>query len=324
MHSQCPPAVYGTLKNPRNCGQRCHERLICCPGEYVNVLRKNELACEIYKTKAFDDVYYVNILPEEIDDQLMPSTVFAAAGGIVADPREFPHMSVLGYENTNGFIHWDCGGSLISEYFVLTAAHCLYMNLIPVKYAKIGVIDIKNTDCDCTNLFEITERIAHPYYRILFKYHDIALLKLDRKVIFRTDIRPICLPTSSQIPLKLKAIGFGEISPNGPKSDHLIKVELDYFTYFECNISFKYSFTKRFTGVDESHQFCAGPRFTMMDTCKGDSGGPIQGYHSVYFGTSIIYGITSFGRACGFTGHPAIYTAVFPYIPWIENIVWPD
>lgn len=56
------------------------------------------------------------------------------------------------------------------------------------------------------------------------------------------------------------------------------------------------------------------------DTCKGDSGGPLQIVDDD--GVSLIVGVTSFGWSCG-SNHPGIYTRVAQYMEWIEDHVWP-
>lgn len=52
-------------------------------------------------------------------------TVGLIIGGELTSTREFPHTALLGYPTSFGTFTWDCGGSLISEMYVLTAAHCL-------------------------------------------------------------------------------------------------------------------------------------------------------------------------------------------------------
>lgn len=69
---------------------------------------------------------------------------------------------------------------------------------------------------------------------------------------------------------------------------------------------------------------CAGDPEGNRDTCQGDSGGPLQ-LRSGNYGSYIyhIIGITSFGKACGFSENPAVYTRISHYIDWIESVVWP-
>lgn len=57
---------------------------------------------------------------------------------------------------------------------------------------------------------------------------------------------------------------------------------------------------------------------------QGDSGGPISTYNPNVSCMYVIVGVTSFGKVCGSEGVPGIYTRVYPYLDWIENIVWPN
>lgn len=69
-------------------------------------------------------------------------------------------------------------------------------------------------------------------------------------------------------------------------------------------------------------QICAHDPENGTDTCEGDSGSSLQ---AEYRGLFFIYGITSYGYQCGGEKRaPSVYTRVTSYIPWIENIVWPE
>lgn len=71
-------------------------------------------------------------------------------------------------------------------------------------------------------------------------------------------------------------------------------------------------------GILYDRQICVGSKKDERDTCRGDSGGPLIGID-----TKNIIGVTSFGKACGVPGLPAVYTNVTYYLPWIEGLVWP-
>nr|QFZ95603.1 serine protease 2 [Lasioderma serricorne] len=249
----------------------------------------------------------------------------AAVGGEESLAKEFPHMAALGYKIANG-VGWYCGGGLISERYVLTAAHCLFhRDAGPVTFVRLGDLNIQDDADDAQpENFTILERIPHPDYRAPLVYNDIALLRLDRDVTFSDYIKPLCLQVEHVVNTydPLTATGWGRTEFGGQTSDILIKVKLDYFTNEECNEVFQKNSKKRLPdGVIDSVQVCAGGRDERMDTCQGDSGGPLQTYS---FKKKIFYlvGITSFGIACGTQGIPAVYTRISGYVDWIENIIW--
>jgi secreted trypsin-like serine protease len=80
-----------------------------------------------------------------------------------------------------GDIHWHCGGSLISEQFVLTAAHCVN-HQVESMVVRVGDKNLQRTD-DGANPqeFNVSRVIVHPEYIKRIKYHDVALIQLSRK-----------------------------------------------------------------------------------------------------------------------------------------------
>ncbi|XP_055543958.1 serine protease snake-like [Wyeomyia smithii] len=97
-----------------------------------------------------------------------------------------------------------CGRSLISERFVLTAAHC--------GKPKVVMLGEHNTLEPGDEVeFYVETFIKHPKHRLGKSYHDIALVKLSEDIEFSNVIRPACLWTT--IPLNLTraiATGFGD------------------------------------------------------------------------------------------------------------------
>ncbi|KAK9889382.1 hypothetical protein WA026_004657 [Henosepilachna vigintioctopunctata] len=240
--------------------------------------------------------------------------------GSPAISKEFPHMAALGYGPANN-IQWLCGGSLISKRYVLTAAHCLRsMEMGVVTWVRLGDNNLTSVNSLTVQMFSVIERISHPDYSPMSKYNDIALLKLDRPVEFSEYVLPICLSTSPfDVNNRLIATGWGKTVVNGPRSNALLKVDLEYFPNGVCSQAYADVSKKDLPeGVLPDKQLCAGSRTDNRDTCQGDSGGPLQ------INTDKLYlvGITSIGKTCGLPNVPAIYTRVLYFIPWIEQIVW--
>ncbi|XP_071055536.1 venom protease-like [Onthophagus taurus] len=242
-------------------------------------------------------------------------------GGIDALPLEFPHVALLGYGDPND-IHWLSGGGLISENFILTAAHCLSADLYgPVKYVRLGDLDIRSNDDDAFPVeYEVAETYEYPEYRPDSKYHDIGLIRLKKNVEFSTYIKPACIYVPKELPKNesFVAAGWGRVYFGGTHPNNLQKVELNITDFQTCSQTYTKGIDGLEDGVNVDTQICAEGADEGGDTCQGDSGTPLQFFDPELYQ---IVGITSFGINCGVA--PAIYTRVSYYINWIEGIVWP-
>ncbi|KAL3290218.1 hypothetical protein HHI36_023577 [Cryptolaemus montrouzieri] len=292
-----------------------------------NIPRKSEAKCLEY-TKPFNDVVQaiplltdtevVNIQVEKCGNNGVPLIV----GGAPADPGEFPFMAVLGFDSENG-IEWRCGATLISEFYIITAAHCTFSRDAnqPVV-VRLGSTDLTKFDTRQAD-HRIANIIAHPNYTFPQGYNDIALIKLRSKVTFTEYIRPACLYTSySEPPPQCIATGFGkEEFAAADITNKLMKVALNIYNNSKCARTFANENRVYPRGI-VSTMICAGEINGGRDTCQGDSGGPLLVTEKRNHCKFYLIGITSTGKSCGEVNTPAIYTKVSEYLSWIEDIVW--
>uniref|UniRef100_A0A182K6F7 Peptidase S1 domain-containing protein n=1 Tax=Anopheles christyi TaxID=43041 RepID=A0A182K6F7_9DIPT len=234
--------------------------------------------------------------------------------------REFAHMAAIGWTQPDNTIKWNCGGSLIWENYILTAAHCTedHENNAP-DVARFADLDLFNdTDNQYAQQLKIVEIIRHPEHKFRARYHDIALMRLEHNVLLHDTVAPACLWTDDEIRFKvLEATGWGDTGFAAAKTPILLKVALRPVDNEQC-IQHYVNLRGLRDGL-HANQLCAGdPR---MDTCPGDSGGPLQVklLHNTRE-TPFLVGVTSFGLACGLSV-PGVYTRVAPYVPWIMSVL---
>ncbi|KAF2903091.1 hypothetical protein ILUMI_03093, partial [Ignelater luminosus] len=233
--------------------------------------------------------------------------------------------AVIGFGvSANSEMAWQCGGALISESYVLTAAHCIQSREKgPAQRVRLGIINLNSNE----NLQEIliSARITHPEHKPPMKYNDIALLKLVYPAQFTPFVRPACLNTEANIPQPTAiATGFGKVTYESPEgSKDLMKVQLRLIPKQQCSSSFSSPAEKLSMpqGIIDS-LICAGELAGGKDTCQGDSGGPLQVVLRQPYCMYSLIGVTSFGKFCGFPNSPAIYSRVSHFLGWIESVVW--
>ncbi|XP_067622036.1 serine protease easter-like [Eurosta solidaginis] len=258
-------------------------------------------------------------------------------GGTATDIDEFPWTALIKYFKGNNIVGYHCGGSLINERYVLTAAHCVSKRVLPENWALIGVrlgewnqeteidcqIDSRgNSLCAGPHVdVDVEEQICHPIYNVRTQSNDIALLRLKEKIVFNDFIQPICLPFVTYFQLDnfenatMDIAGWGATEAS-TSSKTKLKALVRVQNFDQCQS--KYRSYARVTLSD--NQICAGGE-KSIDTCRGDSGGPLmfpQKYNGLdsYF----LVGVVSFGPSpCGQVGFPGVYTRVASFLEWIQN-----
>ncbi|XP_073685216.1 coagulation factor IXb [Garra rufa] len=233
-------------------------------------------------------------------------------GGNEATPGEIPWQVVF-MEKVNKIAF--CGGSLLSEQWVITAAHCVD-GKVGSFFIRVGEHDVsKNEGRESDH--GIAEYHIHPRYnsqRSLYN-HDIALLKLKGPVKFSDYALSICLGSKDFTENLLRSAenslvsGWGRLRYGGMESKTLQKVELPYVDRTECKGSS--------TDTISRFMFCAGYSTVRKDSCQGDSGGP---HATRYQNTWFLTGIVSWGEECAKEGKYGIYTRISRYMYWISNI----
>ncbi|XP_070494753.1 uncharacterized protein [Chironomus tepperi] len=277
--------------------------IVCCPGTQKP---SNSIPTIKKSSKKFQNSLCRNIKPSlKIDNHII--------NGKKAGVGEFPFQAVLGYRNGNAF-DFRCGGSLIADNIVLTAAHCVSRTddmPIIVRLGKTS-IDLQDSEDDTTAQDIGIETIKiHPQHSKRSGHYDIALIKLRRPATLTNFVQTICLSSDdNNLPRNFVITGFGRVDPKTSEtSNWLLKGNVALYPYDTCRKTFA---EHKKTIIDS--QICA---FSNSGTgnCHGDSGGPMSYEQD---GLRYLYGIISFGIGCG-SNYPLVYTKVNKFLDWIDT-----
>ncbi|MFC3493802.1 S1 family serine peptidase [Glycomyces rhizosphaerae] len=227
-------------------------------------------------------------------------------GGEPAEEGQYPWLVALGYTGEGTpFERQFCGGSVITETVVITAAHCAEAVAGPDEVVVFsGSVDLESDDLVETAVADI--HIAHDYNEPIDRANDWALLLLDEPV----DVEPIDVGTEPEEFDALETAGWGE---TGSGSASVAEwVEVPFVSDDDCEAAYP-------DEIDAATMLCAGDLENGgVDSCQGDSGGPIMAPGE---DGQILVGIVSWGYGCAEAGNPGVYAEVADFNSAIDDVL---
>ncbi|XP_018518341.1 tryptase-2 [Lates calcarifer] len=235
-------------------------------------------------------------------------------GGRDAEKGSWPWMVHLNI-TSDGKTKWRCGGTILNNQWVLTAAHCLDAKLKPNYRRSMVWVGSHKLQKGSARYMAIYSAVLHPQYQAVGNgyVNDIALIKLTKKLTFSDDVRPVSLPSVDDTfgsSSECWITGWGNVEKDVPLQDPetLQEVKIPIISQSVCKTQYPDL---------SSDMLCAGDMAGGRGACEGDYGGPLvcnrpNGYVQV--------GIMSYG-SCALPGRPGVYIQVSKYLRFINDYI---
>ncbi|NWQ93966.1 TM11E protease, partial [Burhinus bistriatus] len=230
-------------------------------------------------------------------------------GGQRARDGEWPWQASIQLDG----IH-RCGASVISNTWLVTAAHCFRGQRDPRRWtASFGILLRPPKQKKLIRRIIIHERYSD---FVLDHEYDVAVVELASPIEFTSDVHSVCLPEASHVfpeDTSCFVTGWGALKNDGEcrSVNELRQAEVKIISTATCNRRQVYG------GAITPGMLCAGYLEGQVDACQGDSGGPLV--HANSRGIWYLVGIVSWGDECGKANKPGVYTRVTYYRNWINS-----
>ncbi|XP_066979910.1 serine proteinase stubble-like [Macrobrachium rosenbergii] len=235
--------------------------------------------------------------------------------GQSATANEYPWQSFLEMKWSDGKNQL-CGGSLITNQWILTAGHCVLRkdgngNLWKPE-VKVTLGMHTRTTPLANGGFQVTAAAVEIHPQNNFAY-DLALIKLPQEVVYKREVRPVCLPNRNLLGrnvtgVLMAMIGWGK-TETGKLTDELRELSRYGIESAICKTVFGSYITDHHfctSGIDEKH------------ICLGDSGGPVM---TVDRGRFTLTGVVSFVATQDCKGqYPDGHISVVHFLDWIQEM----
>merc|ERR1711874_632939 len=282
-----------------------HAKTSPAQNSYVEVMRSltsSKVSKSTHKASAYN-------LADECGIEGPPS-MDKIVGGFEATPNQWPWQVALFIDNA-----WFCGGALISENYVLTAAHCAdgatYFDIMAGAHNVRAGSEPHRVEITSYNGW------THPQWDHSTLANDLALIELPSPIDFNDYIKPSCMPSKGDTADASELVtctGWGKPSDSAGGISPVLRMVEDrpIITNSECNSIY---------GIVGSGVVCIDTT-GGKGTCNGDSGGPLNMKAEVTKAGQQWkqVGIVSFGASAGCeVGYPAGFTRVEYYLEWIMS-----
>ncbi|XP_052780952.1 uncharacterized protein LOC128217682 isoform X2 [Mya arenaria] len=249
-----------------------------------------------------------------------------------ADQKEHPwHVTMLRADE-NGTLSLICGATVISQNYLITAAHCIIS--FPGGKEKFMPKNVKlnfaSNRCTTSNDMKTFKRyiIHEDFNKTALFDSDIALIELDEPLEYSSNIRPACLQDSTYINRRLledrrtslswgRVVGCGRQGSRGSSNlpENFQSLYMPYVKREDCIYNLNGS---RFQVILTNNMFCAGKlNRDVGDVCAGDAGGGLlMEVHGEF--RWVLTGIVSFGiGGCDNPHSYSMFTNVGNFYEWI-------